>query len=97
MMNDEKFTTTGHGHEQQKFTPGPWNVVEARGFTTNRKLIQSEDGEDIAATCYHDPEDTIANAALIAAAPELYEALKEAWFCPAMAGCVGKSKRRKQR
>lgn len=50
-----------------KFTPGPWVVEKDNGYLING-VIQVPD-------CY---EEHHADAALIAAAPELYEALKEA-------------------
>jgi len=55
-----------------KHTPGPWRII-------GRWLVVPEHGVSIADT-YHadrDTEECSANAALIAAAPELLAALKE--------------------
>lgn len=58
-----------------KYTPGPWKHDDTWG------LIVSDDGAEIAA-CHAgrtgDKSETLANAALIAAAPEMLEALHEA-------------------
>jgi len=58
-----------------KFTKGPWSV--GRSVKT---MVFADDGLDLVADCTagefaHDVE--IANAALIASAPELYEALEQ--------------------
>lgn len=53
---------------ERKWTPGPWAVRDARG-------IRGANGECVASTyCAAPAED----AHLIAAAPDLYEALKRA-------------------
>ena len=61
----------------KQYTPGPWNSERAYG---ERDTYIS--GSNTALVCKLIPqqlrEETKANAALIAAAPELYEALKEA-------------------
>jgi hypothetical protein len=75
-----------------KHTPGPW-TVGARGKygTHNANIIFSNGGEGSVATVYGLPMHTnleevdpkyaegMANARLIAAAPELLEALREAY------------------
>lgn len=56
-------------------TPGPWKVAKPRKSHANGKLMYGLDGPE----CVSDYEDwgfTEANARLIAAAPELLEALK---------------------
>jgi len=69
-----------------KFTPGPWNMYEGlddyrhydisgRKLDSNEfELICSVEGAD---ACKPTPEDT-ANARLIAAAPDLYDACQDA-------------------
>jgi hypothetical protein len=62
-----------------KFTPGPWIVDKS--FNAD---IQAPDGLDIATCCaeilnrHTDGEEGIANAHLIAAAPDMYAALEKA-------------------
>ncbi len=51
-----------------KFTPGPWKIG---AYESGRMAVDGANGEEV--TGYIDIED----AHLIAAAPELYEALKE--------------------
>lgn len=61
--------------EQVKHTPGPWEYGEERGLC---REIHADNGPElfaIAQTRHGDPEICEANARLIAAAPELLEAL----------------------
>lgn len=65
---------------ETKFTPGPW-VVDPK----YSRDIQAPDGLDVATCCLSilnrkatTEEESIANAALIAAAPDMYEALEMA-------------------
>ncbi len=64
---------------ETKFTPGPW-VVDPK----YSRDIQAPDGLDVATCCpeilnrHTDGEESIANASLIAAAPDMYEALEAA-------------------
>ena len=68
---------------ESKFTKGPWTAKNA-GAHWNNKAIDNwvicygSDGEQIVDHVYEE-----ADAYLIAAAPELYEALKEARDCVA--------------
>lgn len=73
----------------EKWTNGPWNVLESN----NSSLIHVETGEgcpegqgiQIATTNRGNREQRYANASLIAAAPELFEALEAiavAWDSP---------------
>ena len=57
---------------ETKFTPGPWAIVFGTSIVTNRG--------GAVADCVgaHPYEEQKANAALIAAAPEMYEALESA-------------------
>lgn len=64
-------------------TPGPWIAVESLAIrTTNGSTLAQVrwddfwDGDDIAARPRRDDEQAKANARLIAAAPELLEALE---------------------
>lgn len=67
---------------QTKWTPGPWRIDEA-----NRTLVARLVGGEYEYICSVDPEEfsvsdmtdeeNRANATLIAAAPELYEALED--------------------
>lgn len=60
----------------EKFTPGPWISKRPNG------MVKTPDDVKLIASCYgddpecHEDERQIANAHLIAAAPQLYEALK---------------------
>jgi hypothetical protein len=54
-----------------KYTPGPWRVSNEVGVSANPKGLLA-----FADTDLHSKEEAIANAGLIAAAPELLEALK---------------------
>lgn len=69
-----------------KHTPGPWHAADIRLRGHNPKMdgcdIGAANGANVA-LAFHQPHDreiqeTIANARLIAAAPELLEALKSA-------------------
>lgn len=53
-------------------TPGPWNCDQTVGFAT---FVGAEENPNIAAVHFKDTDEGKANARLIAAAPELYEAL----------------------
>lgn len=71
------------------FTPGPWTVGERRGQTTRINALGGDPSLDYQSWrglaevygCTEEPEIggrvMAANARLIAAAPELYEALKQ--------------------
>lgn len=59
--------------DKQKHTPGPWKTMVERDFIS----ILSTEGKEISFMDEAEDEDN-KNAALIAAAPELLEALKEA-------------------
>ena len=60
-----------------KFTPGPWVVVKHERFPFQRE-VKAEDGYicDMEGLSDDDMPTVAANANLIAAAPEIYEALK---------------------
>lgn len=61
-------------------TKAPWTVTECSGL--HDWLITNDQSEVVAEICDKGAA-TIANARLIAAAPEMYEALKHAErFCP---------------
>jgi len=66
-----------------KHTPGPWKAVEPATIDWRDPFVQTADGEStVALTCGGGPDVAIAapaqraNARLIAAAPELLEALE---------------------
>ena len=66
--------------KETKFTPGPWKVDPKYS-----RDIQAPDGLDVATCCLSilnrkvtTEEESIANATLIAAAPDMYEALEMA-------------------
>ena len=61
-MNDTK-------EKHATFTPGPWHAYQSRKNV--HRDIASHDGSKIAKEVHH------ANARLIAAAPDMYEVLKE--------------------
>ena len=57
---------------ETKFTPGPWTptlVMNALGW------VRAPNGQRVAIACGQSNDHTVANARLIAAAPDLYEAL----------------------
>jgi hypothetical protein len=68
------YTTTADASEGgvSRFTPGPW---EAEPQTGRGAWIKGSDGEWAALSCGDTDERGRANAHLIAAAPDLYEAL----------------------
>lgn len=62
----------------QKHTPGPWKVYERVSNHDSDSWIKGPDGEQIASGIGHEDEpQQLANARLIAAAPELLEALQD--------------------
>ena len=73
-----------------KHTPGPWEAersCDMTGAPLRAWWISAKGDIDIAETSGEKwPEEEAANARLIAAAPELYEALKEA--LPVLLGLV---------
>ncbi len=62
-----------------KHTPGPWAICAANGqahyCSSHHRLISAKEWENLADVIVVD-EESAANAALIAAAPELLEALQ---------------------
>ena len=63
---------------EPKFTPGPWSIL----FNDKTKVVLEQQGvavfvADTYAGFTKSEEEQKANAALIAAAPEMYEGLKE--------------------
>ena len=65
-----------------KHTPGPWNRIIADGYTVRHPQIYSDTGPVANATWLGDGrlDELNANARLIAAAPDLLEALKRCKF-----------------
>jgi hypothetical protein len=62
---------------ETKFTPGPWNFYDdSNDGKTNRIEIVAV-GKTIARIYHSVPEEDLPNARLIAAAPEMLEALRE--------------------
>lgn len=61
----------------EKFTPGPW-YPRITDYQDSRVLtIFNELGIEIGAVCpQSDPDETEANSRMLAAAPEMYDALK---------------------
>jgi hypothetical protein len=60
------------------FTPGPWRAVLGDyGMAYNQAYVNVDDGADRVASVWCSREGYEANAHLIAAAPELYEALEK--------------------
>lgn len=65
-------------------TPGPWKVVKygysKRGIKISRDAVQTEDGHyivtEIFTTRFGEKNETLSNANLLAAAPDLLNALK---------------------
>lgn len=80
-----------------KHTPGPWAYGEECGLT---REIWGDNGPElyaIAQTRHGDPGQCEANARLIAAAPELLEALISMIEAPVYFSAVGAEKRKKAR
>ena len=64
---------------QPKFTPGPWRVVEERGGVSVETVREYDQGGAISARIDLETyPNAVADARLIAAAPELYAALEAA-------------------
>lgn len=66
-----------------KHTPGPWMISYHHDGGTEIAIddepgIQGERNYDLATVCHGDPDELLANARLIATAPELLQALKAA-------------------
>jgi hypothetical protein len=73
--------TDKQGIPSAGYTSGPWCVVERPYGSGTARSIKPLVGNSPIAQIYGDPRPALendANARLIAAAPELYEALKEA-------------------
>ena len=76
-----------------EYTPGPWKVVEPKNpgpQQENDRLIATEDRKHVAETFQYQNHDnkngpSIANAHLIAAAPELLDA------CRSLLACVNRN------
>ena len=64
--------------EVSKHTPGPWTVVSHGGFISifPQGVRKVEYPSQEIATCHNEQQNAKANAALIAAAPALLEALQ---------------------
>ena len=86
-----------------KFTPGPWYVDEEFSqahirYKEGTRCVVSEEHGGICETTrgWEDEQTSPANAALIAAAPELYEALRDVLseFLPNVKGPVTERARR---
>ena len=66
-----------HASNAVKHTPGPWHIAYGGQYADDYAIIGSKFSER--AVCNMEPRDYVqANARLIAAAPELLEALKNA-------------------
>ena len=64
-----------------QFTPGPWHARRNHAETTEGERINITAGSKLIAETHHawvDWEEQEANATLIAAAPAMYDALREA-------------------
>ena len=63
-----------------KHTPGPWDRIIADGYTVRHPQIYSDKGPVANATWLGDGriDELNANARLIAAAPDMFEALQDA-------------------
>src|SRR6516165_6430321 len=75
-VGNEPMSTT----EKVKHTPGPWTLTEHSGKYTPRHIIRSKNAAIIEFASFGSVgiEQREANARLIAAAPELLEALEQA-------------------
>jgi len=67
-----------------KHTPGPWEATDLRVKGNYARVVQAISGETVAnvaddPTNLEPTEESIANARLIAAAPDLLGSLKAAW------------------
>ena len=67
----DEFSKRGFGAMDTKFTPGPWAIVLAGDDKGGRWHIDSDDGPLICSTARE------GDAKLIAAAPELYEVVRQ--------------------
>ncbi len=64
-----------------KYTPGPWKAIDDQRPYRGQNDIIAENGTRIGCVYGNKDEDCIANAKLVAAAPELLEALE--WIAEA--------------
>lgn len=60
---------------ETKFTPGPWQV--GKSIYQSQARVVAEKGGRVADVFAYEEDQAHANAALIAAAPEMYEALAD--------------------
>ncbi len=66
------------------FTPGPWRIVEEQGRTDDddeEVMVISQTGYIAVIISGLGEKEVLANAKLIAAAPKLYEKLKQVLVC----------------
>lgn len=72
-------------NEKLKYTPGPWEVERVNDQTGFKSIgIKSESGVFVANIVFQPTDNETANARLIAAAPELLEALRAVLTIPFM-------------
>lgn len=68
--------------EKAQHTPGPWEVIVPPSSLLTTRLVRGGDGDTVALVGYRDftagQAADLANARLIAAAPEMLAALREA-------------------
>lgn len=62
-----------------KHTPGPWRISKFGKATGKQLTVMGDDGYGVCWIDGRSPEEHMADAQLIAAAPDLLEALKAVW------------------
>lgn len=65
---------------ETKHTPGPWRVSQFGRQTGSQITVMGADDFAVARCMDRTPEEHEADARLIAAAPEMYDALKRLWL-----------------
>jgi len=63
---------------ESKHTPGPWDTQHTATLEWAQQSVVYAEGQEWAVALVYDGEHHEANAALIAAAPDMYEALVDA-------------------
>jgi len=70
---------------EPKFTPGPWRA--GKSIYQSQARVVAEKGGRVADVFAYEEDQAHANAALIAAAPEMYELLQKMYYFDELLTC----------